>query len=332
MRRRIGARRRRVLVRLAAALAMLAVAGATLSGAAVGAESTSGPWLGLNGNSNRFVGPVEQFVEHNILYDRGGAIELLAGETLAQAAVPLEASIKAGMIPIVIIEYDGYSNCTFGKQCLPTSEAALREYARGFVSTAQEILDKYPAAGIMFQASNEPWGYGSASQYAAMLARLLPRLARSRVPPSDVYVGVTGQGWVKGLYEAQPQLRSLIGAWYVHPYAKERKPGQGMAELPGIRSEMAAGQNNVIVSEMGFCAVSLAGGQCIASSAPAYNEKDAAEALYKELQIGLADHRAGWLKALLVYSRSDGGWAMQLKGGMLTEPGKMLEAFGDSYG
>ena len=41
-------------------------------------------------------------------------------------------------------------------------------------------------------------------------------------------------------------------------------------------------------------------------------------------------HRAGWLRALLVYSRNDGGWAMQLRGGALTAQGRALESFADA--
>jgi hypothetical protein len=69
----------------------------------------------------------------------------------------------------------------------------------------------------------------------------------------------------------------------------------------------------------------------MSSSAPAYDPSDAARALEKELEIARADHAAGWLRSVLVYSRTDGGWAMQQRGG-LTEPGQMLEAFGARYG
>lgn len=317
-------------LRRIATAAVLCAAG-VLSASSPAAAAPTGPWLGLNGNSAEHVGPLEQFVEHRVVYDRSGPIELLAGETLAQDGAGLEKSIKAGMIPVIPIEFDGYSKCTFGKHCLPTDGKALSTYARDFISTAEEILDKYPAAGVKFEAINEPWGYGTPSEYAAFLALLLPQVARSHVPLKDVYVGATGEGWIQGLYQAQPQLRNEVKAWYLHPYAKERKPGQGMAEVPGIRAEMTSGQDNVIVSEIGFCAVSI-NGQCLASSAPAYNPSDASQALRKELELARADHEAGWLGAVIVYSRSDGGWAMQLKGGELTDPGRMLQSFGDSYG
>jgi hypothetical protein len=325
-----------VIPALPATAAALAVVVLALLGAAHPAASApsapAGPWLGLNGNSTTFKGNLEEFVENHILYDRSGPIELVAGETLAQDGAGLEKSIRAGMIPVIPIEFDGYSKCTFGKHCLPTDGRALSEYARGFISTAEEILRRYSAAPIKFEAINEPWGYGSPPEYAAFLALLLPLVERSRIPPSDVYVGATGEGWVQGLYQAQPQLRTQIRGWYLHPYAKERKPGQGMAELPGIRAEMASGTGNLIVSEIGFCAVSVNSGQCLSSSAPAYDPADAAKALEKELGLALADHRAGWLGAVLVYSRTDGGWAMEQPDGELSDAGRMLAAFGARYG
>ena len=186
----------------------------------------------------------EEFVEHRIVYDRGGTIELQAGETLAQAGAPLEKSIKAGMIPVVLIEFDGYSGCTFGKACLPTDPKALSAYARGFISTAEEVLDKWPAAGDHLRGDQRALGIRHRRP-----VRRVPRApaaggwARSHVPPADVYVGATGEGWIQGLYQAQPQLRGEIEGWYLHPYAKERKPGEGMAEVPGIprRNGIAGG-------------------------------------------------------------------------------------------
>ncbi len=290
------------------------------------------PWLGLNGNSATPLGGLDRFVERGVVYDRSGEVEMFAGETLAQDGAGLERSIEAGMIPVIPIEFAGYSSCTFGRHCLPTDPKAISQYARGFIATAEEVLKRYPVVPISFEAINEPWGYGSSQEYAAFLALLMPLLAHSHVPLGDVYAGAGGEGWVRGLYEAQPQLRTQIQGWYLHPYAKERKPGQGMAEVPRLRAEMASGQDNLIVSEIGFCAVSIRRLQCLTSAAPAKNPADAARALEGELRIALADHRAGWLRAALVYSRTDGGWAMQMPKGRLTESGLMLESFAGRYG
>jgi IPT/TIG domain len=296
--------------------------------------SPGGPWLGLNGNSLTFLGPVEAFVEHGALYDRSDAVEWVAGETLAQGGDGLAASIKDGMIPDVTIEFAGYSGCSFHSQCLPTSEAAIDSYVNGFIATATEIRAKYPAAGIPFEAINEPWGYGSAGQYAAILARLLPAAARAHIPLTQIYAGAYEHGWVQDLYQAQPGLQSEVEGWYLHPYAGDRAPDEGIASLPGIQAEMTSGQNNLIVSEMGFCApdVNDAGDKCSGAPAETRDSSEAAALLEGELKAALPFHQAGWLRALIVYSRNDGGWAMQLKGGALTAQGAAFERFAEANG
>jgi hypothetical protein len=294
----------------------------------------SAPWLGLNGNSLTFLGPVDAFVEHGALYDRSDAVEWLAGETLAQGGAGLGASIKDGMIPDVTIEFAGYPSCSFHSQCLPTGETAIAAYVDGFIATASEIRAKYPAAGIPFEAINEPWGYGSAGQYAAILALLLPAAERAGIPLTQIYVGAYEHGWVQDLYKARPQLQSEVKGWYLHPYAGERAPDEGIASLPAIQAEMTSGQNNVIVSEMGFCApdVNNAGDNCSGAPAKAGSASEAAALLEGELKTALPFHQAGWLRALIVYSRNDGGWAMQLKGGTLTAQGAAFEHFAEANG
>jgi hypothetical protein len=290
-----------------------------------------GPWLGLNGNSSAFLGPVDAFVEHGIDYDRSGPVEWVAGETLAQAGKGFQDSIAAGMIPVIPIEYRAYVNCNFGSQCLPTSASAIREYVLGFISSAREILARYPAAPILLEATNEPWGYGSAEQYAAILASLLPAAARAQLPMTHIYAGARTDGWIQAMYRARPQLRSEIKGWYVHPYNIEHNRTAGIARLPGLQAEMTSGQNNVIVSEMGFCApeVNAPEGHCNAGP-PTRDSAEAASLLGYELHLAVPFHRDGWLRTLLVYSRNDGGWAMQLRGGALTAQGQALQAFADA--
>jgi hypothetical protein len=291
----------------------------------------AGPWLGLNGNNSQFLGPIDAFVEHGIEYDRSGPIDWVAGETLAQGGKGLRIPIDAGMIPVVTIEYRIYNNCHFGHPCLPTSAAAITEYVRGFILSAREILARYPAAPILLEATNEPWGYGNAAQYAAILASLLPAAARAHLPMDRVYAGATSGGWIQSLYRARPQLRSEIKGWYVHPYNSSRQPATGIGQLPGLQAEMTSGQNNVIVSEMGFCAADVNhAAQCLEGPAGVRNSAEAAAALTRELRMAVPYHLAGWLRALLVYSRNDGGWAMQLYGGALTGQGRALEAFADA--
>ena len=146
-------------------------------------------------------------------------------------------------------------------------------------------------------------------------------MAHSRVPLEDVYVGATGEGWVQGLYAVQPQLRTQDPRLVPAPLRKGTQTGGGDGRSPRIRTEMSSGQNNLIVSEIGFCAVSVAREKCLTSAAPAADPAEAASALEKELGVAFADHRAGWLRAALVYSRTDSGWAMQRRRAGSPTPG-----------
>jgi IPT/TIG domain len=295
----------------------------------------SGPWLGLNGNSSPFLGPIDKFVEDHVVYDRSGAVEWVAGESLSEGGSALATSINAGMIPIVTIEFLGYSSCGWESECLPTSESGIKQYVAGFIRSAKELIAKYPAAGIVFEAINEPWGYGTPAQYAAILAQLLPEAARAQIPLAHIYAAAaTAEGWVQALYRARPQLQSEVKGWYLHPYNLRQAPGAGMAAVPGVQAEMTSGQNNLIVTEIGFCApnVNKSRKQCKSAPAPARSSKLAAKALTAELMSAVPYHQAGWLRALVVYSRNDGGWAMQLTGGALTKSGEALLNFAKVYG
>lgn len=305
------------------------------------APPPSTPWLGLNGNSSFYLKPLDEFVEHGMPYDRSGTIEWYAGETLTHGgAVPgfpggkgLALSIEAGMIPVITIEYRAYEHCHWGQQCLPTSTRDIDEYVSGFVSSAREILARYPAVPILFEASNEPWGYGSASQYAAILAALLPAARAAGLPMERIYAGLTSGGWLASLYGAAPQLRTEVGGWYLHPYNTSHAPSAGVGELPALRSQLESGRDNLIISEMGFCApdVNDAGAGC-EDTASARDGAEAASLLSDELRRAAPYHRAGWLRALLVYSRNDRGWAMQTPAGALTPSGRALIAFADEDG
>ena len=54
----------------------------------------------------------------------------------------------------------------------------------------------------------------------------------------------------------------------------------------------------------------------------AESSSQAAANLTQMLDNALPYHRAGWLRALLVYSRNAGGWAMQLPGGDIHQAGR----------
>ncbi len=97
---------------------------------------------------------------------------------------------------------------------------------------------------------------------------------------------------------------------------------------------MASGAGNIVVSELGFCALDvLRGDACAKNTAEVDGSSQQTAAwLGQSLNEARAMHRAGWLKALLVWARLSGGWSMQLPGGALTAQGRALESFADSLG
>jgi hypothetical protein len=90
---------------------------------------------------------------------------------------------------------------------------------------------------------------------------------------------------------------------------------------------MTSGQNNIIVSEVGYCADDVGDGstEC---AAPQQDSAEAERHLTEMLVNAVPYHEEGWLRALLVYSRNAGGWAMQeLPRKQLTSQGLALRAF-----
>ncbi len=310
-------------------------------------------WLGLNGNSQTWLGPVSFFFEHDIVYDR---IEFFAGE-LPEKGEPgelLESSIKYGMSPIIPIEYAGYEgNWGTPDPNFPTeSNGKLAAYVKGFIETTGTILKLYPGKQLRFEPMNEPWGYTkpsfNAAEYANVIARLLPEAKAAGIPLSDIYVGAIGEScaekeekvgcaenaWVKGMYEAQAALRTEIQGWYFHPYGPPSGDGEwdnwGIETVPVVRSTMLSGENNIIISEVGYCAVEVNEGKGCGEKSE--TSPEAAENSTEMFEHATPYHEAGWLKALLVYSRNDGGWAMQTIpfGGFLTAQGSALTSFADA--
>ncbi len=310
----------------------------------------SGPWLGLNGNSaSAYLGSIGDFTAHNIVYDRGGGsessgngIEWSAGE-LPKAGDDLEKSINAGMIPIVTIEYAGYGSHKFGEADpnFPTG-TKITTYVEGFVKSAKAIREAYPGKQILFEPINEPWGYTepgyNGAEYANVIAKLLPEAQAAGIPLGNVYVAAYGRHWVSKMYEAQSKLKTEIEGWYFHPYGPPNgtaeENGQGIQSVPNVQAEMTSGQNNIIVSEIGYWTHDVNGGESKGgpSSVWAENSTQAAQWLTETLDNALPYRQAGWLKALLVYSRNDGGWAMELSPSALTKQGEALDNFANAYG
>ncbi|MHB1537188.1 MAG: IPT/TIG domain-containing protein [Solirubrobacteraceae bacterium] len=304
----------------------------------------SGAWLGLDGNSATYLGPVTTFLARHVVYDRSAGIEWTAGGRvrehgrLTPGGRALAFSVQEGMRPVVTIEYAHYTGHFESDPAFPSAEPGLAEYVRGFVSSAREIRADFPHAPIYFEPMNEPWGYTTpqynGAQYAEVIAVLLPAVEAAGVPLDDVYVAATGRHWLAEMYQARPQLETEIGGWYAHPYGPPsgsyEEGTAGIQSLPQIRSQMRSGQNNVIVSEVGYCARDVnAGAECSGEGTTA---AAGARMLTQMLRSALQYHREGWLRALLVYSRDAGGWAMQLAGGRLTPEGEALIAFANAHG
>jgi hypothetical protein len=101
---------------------------------------------------------------------------------------------------------------------------------------------------------------------------------------------------------------------------------------------MSSGQGNIIISEVGFCATDVnnsrphesGGKSCLGQQVG--TSKVAAAYLQRTLESAAGYHEAGWLKALIVYSRNDGGWAMQrYPRKTLSRSGKVLMRFADEH-
>jgi hypothetical protein len=303
--------------------------------------SPSEPWLGLNGNTETYLGPVPVFAEQGVAYDRIG---WTAGETpqegSGEPAGLLARATRDGMIPINPIEYRGYEGEYRSDPRFPTEahgSSTLEEYVQGFVKTASAILAAYPGRTILFEPINEPWvattPQFTGAQYAEVIAKLLPAARAAGIPLSSIYVAANGRHWISEMYAARPSLEREIRGWYFHPYGPAggsfNENSEGVQSLPAVQAEMTSGQNNIIVSEIGFCALDVNAGQNCGGPYLAHGS-EAAERLTEVLDNAVPYHEAGWLRALIVYSRNDGGWAMQLTGGALTAEGEALEAFADA--
>ena len=215
------------------------------------------------------------------------------------------------------------------------------------------MLDAHPGKQVLFEPMNEPWSLASppgtspgriaAAQYAAVLAQLLTVAVRADIPLRDIYVPATGQledgsSWISDLYRDQPCLlpgRNTCGpiaGWNLHPYGVPNSQNQGIGSVPGIRQQMRSGEDNVVVSEIGFCATELAGAEGCGDNTSnlASSGAVAAARLTSTLDQAASMHRDGWLRALIVWERRGGGWSMQNPNGSLTGQGRALVQFATS--
>lgn len=344
-----------------AAIACLALTGCG-DPARPGAVTADADWLGLNYNSTAAPGGLRVFALRGLVYDRGGALEIRAGRTVGgspELAHGLSRSLAAGMKPDIYIDPAvGPSGCSADpnggrRLCLPVSSVDVNAFVHAFVASVRSILQAHPRVAI-FEPMNEPWnwpyppgtssGRRAAAEYAAMLARLLPAVRAAGIPLGDIYVPATGQladgtNWIPDLYQAEPCLRpgpgtcGPIEGWTVHPYGLPGRTSEGIGSLPLVRAAMASGQNNIIASEIGFCAVDVNhGAHCDQNRSDIVGSShQTAGWMRATLTAALGMHRAGWLRALLVWLRAGGGWAMQYSGGGLTPQGVVLMSFATAH-
>jgi hypothetical protein len=319
-------------------------------------------WLGLNYNSVSQTGGVKDFAARGIVYDREGKLEVRAGATVLGSSSfrsGLATTYAAGMVPIVQVDpATGPTGCqtnpTPTKVCLPTSQTDVASYVHGFVMTAKSVLLSHRGHLVLLEPTNEPWNWAfppgsepgglAAREYAVLLSRLLPAVRSAGIPLSDVYVPAAGRlgdgtSWIPDLYQARPCLKpgpascGPIAGWNVHAYGLPYSSTEGIDSVPWSRREMLSGQDNIVVSEIGFCAVDVNDGDRCDLNRPDVvgSSKQAAAWLRETLNEAARMHDAGWLRALLVWERSGAsGWAMQHASGSLTAQGRVLDLFAGS--
>jgi hypothetical protein len=332
------------------------------------------PWLGLNGNTTKYLGPVNMFSERSIDYDRSFELtagqlpnELEHGNEIEEFEKRLKEDYEYGMIPVSLIDYKGYgrkgyewaSDPEFPKERSKKEEEegknSIKGYVAGFVKSASAILklvnEKYPGMQVLFEPINEPWGHTdpqfNAPEYANVIAKLLPEAKAAGIPLTDIYVGAVGidcvkegecvtNGWVPAMYAAQPSLETEIQGWYFHPYGRpsglENYDDGGIQVLPVVQGMMTSGQNNIIVSEVGYCDTEINKEECSEENVSGTGAQTG-KWMTEMLDNALPYHEAGWLKALIIYSRNAGGWAMQeYPSQALSKGGEALDAFANVYG
>ena len=315
-------------------------------------------WLGLNYNSSARSGRVDDFARRGVVWDRLGSLELGAGQTPSNdgsLARGLARSLHAGMVPDVVINtVTGPTGCATNPNtsnlCQPISAHDALTYVRGFVATVRSIRRRYPHDRIVFEPTDEPWSWAAppgtlsgrlaAGEFAALLARLLPAVRAAGIPLSVIYVPATGTlddgtQWIMDLYAARPCLApgrqscGPIEGWNLHPYGPPEDATAGIRSVPRLRSSMRSGEGNLVISEIGFCASNVqSGAQCDENRTDIVGTStETTRWLTETLDLARPMHDAGWLKALILWDRSGGGWSMQIPGGQLTAQGVTLSRF-----
>jgi IPT/TIG domain len=321
-------------------------------------------WLGLDGNSSEIGSEhVGEFASHDVIYDRGGGeegIDIAAGSVLEGRGVQTKEgkaiahSIEAGMIPDILLEYEGYEGNVNSDPHFPATTEKIETYVKGFIKTASAILSKYPGRHVDFEPMNEPWNnttpHYNGAEYANVIAKLLPEVKGAGIPLNTIYIAAFGEdcvlkegkeectsnGWIPAMYAADPKLREEIGGWYFHPYGEpsgvEGGDNGGIEAVPVAQAKMTSGQNNIIVSEVGYCSQELNEEKECPKEGILLTKTnaEAAKLLTEMLDNAKKYYEAGWLRELTVYDRRNNGWAMQ-KEWKLVPQGEALDKFSTSF-
>ncbi|MHB1538522.1 MAG: hypothetical protein ACYCUM_10260 [Solirubrobacteraceae bacterium] len=304
-------------------------------------------WLGINSNTGgAYLTTVSEFAKYGLLYDRGNGLNWYAGGTTSVEEYEglhglehptVEYSLRAGMTPIITLEPEGSK--------LPSTEAEIDALASALVKSIKAAREAFPSSPMLFELINEPYFYegGTASTYAKIVGATLTACEDAAIPLDIVYVaGGATMSWIGEMYTAVPKLETQVQAWYFHPYGPPSgtvNEGyvEGIQTLPEAREKAKSGRDNIIVSEVGFWTpdVNKGEGKGGPESCWASSKDQAAEWLTEMLKNAVPFHAEGWLRALVVFSRSFGGWAMQYSEepeyGTLTPSGEAMINFAQLY-
>ena len=241
-----------------------------------------GPWLGLNGNSDgAWTGAIGDFTIHHIVYDRGGdpGLDWQAGELLARRWHAHRRRERAGQVGRG--RHDPRHRDRV-RRLQRRSDTPIRtsrrvagqisSYVAGFIASASAIHERYPTA--IFEPMNEPWFFTTpkynGAEYANVIARLLPAARAAGIPLAadlrrrPTAADRTRERWNGRRLDARDVPRPATAAERKSKAgtsiptdrraAANTKHSLGIQSVAEVQKLMSSGQNNIIVSEVGYCA------------------------------------------------------------------------------
>jgi hypothetical protein len=293
------------------------------------------PWLGLNGNhanSSVFGGSQTFFSTLGISFTR---CQIQQGQVNDDNGVPLLTDMATcssiGQTPVVVV-----SPSTYGGGAFPTG-GAIATFATYFVSQVQAVESAYPKLGALYEIDNEPWNFYSpgatAAQYADLVVQVINACITAKLDVTRVFPMIKDMAWIGGMYSQQATLKTIVQGWSFHPYGPPppqygTNTIQGISAIPNARGTLFSGANNIIISEVGFQdrQISNTAGGGVSDA----NNGQVAEWMQLLLEQALEYRLAGWLRAMLIFHRTSGNFAMVVvnSSGVLTPAGTALVQFG----